>query len=341
MRLKFIHNIIVSIFCISVFCGCEGMADSDSGLVSLDLRSVYVTNDSETRATIVEGTQLPATDAQNPHRFGMFVYNSGTDVPQIAGYDEIEAVATVPSTSVINWRYNWKEGTSPMTNDRLSIVKGRAADIYMYHPYTAGQKDHTAIEFTTDEQKDWLVTPPLKFTAEQTKSNISASINFSHLMTCIEIRLKNDYPGTVTLNSITLTDESAVMSGSDVISSRLCSGGTFNLEESDITRAITGKTLTDAITIDENIDISDTGRSIYFIMPQIDSYTDGKLCLSFVINGKNTATKFHIPTEGITDGFRQGVKYMYTLTIDNTMKFNPTGRETDWTISTAYLEHVL
>ncbi len=264
----------------------------------------------------VNGSSFPAST--DPYSFGVFVYDAETTNAHMEGYDEINAQMKVTTNQETTWTYLWKGSGISAYHNVLSIVKEKAVDIYAYHPYTSGQKNHKKIYFYTNYHKDWMWAPPQKNQIGNAQSNqLPVTLKFQHLMTCIEIILQTEYTGTVNLKTITLTDKNQT--------SRLYSDGTFDLE----TGQVKCGNLTGAIAMNLNWSINRSGRTIDFLIPEIESY-DGGLWISFNIEGENATTSFEIPTHG--GGFMQGSKYKYRLTIGNVSKFSSIGIDNEWKI---------
>ncbi len=326
---------IVPICFLMTVLAVSGCKDDDFGSPSagaeyvplvLELGSIGV--QAELKAAI-EGSAFPS----DRYLFGICIhdYTGGvTDpAPMMDGYDDIEATAVVKGTTV-TWNYRYSLSTNEVTEtySGLSLLKNVPAILHAYYPYNpdlTGSQTHDAIRFTTNEQKDWMYSyPPVTFDAEQTSdptTPATASLNFRHVMTCIEVSLQNLYEGDITLDSITLTDTS------DDAEGRLCSGGTFSAVTGEVT--VTEADRTKSITIDKFSDKtvinSRDSKSYYFIIPPISGY-DGSLELSFRFNGSEKAAVWPIPTSiGGRDltvkGFEKESKYKYTLKVDNTMEF--------------------
>ncbi len=263
------------------------------------------------------------------YSFGMCVhdFDNGTEnsTAEMTGYNNIEAIANVNSEGNASWDYKFLSGPdmSAEKYEVLHIYKGRETKIYSYYPFVSGTENHSSIAFDTSRQRDWMCADPVHLTAAQTVAGpVPVTLTFRHIMTCIEVRLKNSYSGNITLTSLTLTDTNAADDGSD---SRLYSGGTFDSSTGLVDKE--NATKTKSITLSTNTTVSADGNSFYFIMPNIEVY-DGGFELSFKFNGIDVSTPYPIPTSIAgtnlsVDGFKAGYKYQYLLKVDNTMDFLP------------------
>ena len=74
-------------------------------------------------------------------------------------------------------------------------------------------------------------------------------------------------------------------------------------------------------------------------MPPVAGYEDGDFTLSFVFDGKPAETTFPIPNrmrnlsgegEVTVSEFETGKRYIYSLTLDNTLRFTPVGVDNTW-----------
>ncbi len=312
---------------IALLGGCEKPLDESSennDLVPLELSLVSGTVSQASKAAIDVVDLTSGT-----YSFGMCIHDFDNGIEsstaEMDGYNNIEATATVISAENTSWDYKFRSGPNMSAEkyEVLSIVKGKETKIYSYYPFVSGTENHGAIAFDTSLQRDWMCADPVHLTAAQTvESPVHVALTFRHIMTCIEVRLKNSYSGNITLTSLTLTDTNAADDGSG---SRLYSGGTFDSSTGLVDKA--NSTRTKSITLNTNASVSPDGNSFYFIIPDIEEYNGG-LELSFKFNGINASATYPIPltiagTNLSDDGFKIGYKYQYLLKVDNTMNFLP------------------
>ncbi len=305
-------------------CGKEPQAhEGREGLAPLHFSlSGPVSAEVESKAPVTGETDTPgAALADGSYHFGLFICSdNNTYAPLLTGYDNIEAMAK--KTSIVSswtWTYSWLDNTGESI---LSIRKGMEAYIYAYHPHAAGQKDHRAIEFTTNEEKDWMWAEPVYLDAEKTLySPVNVNLAFSHAMTCIEVMVHDLYEGDIELTAVELTyTDAEVNDGTGVVtSSILYEGGTFNAENGEVTEGTPTRTVT---VSPENVKVDMDGESVYFIMPEINPY-EGGLELSFIFNGIKAPDPYKLMPADVDNAFKLGHKYRYSFAIDNTMNFSP------------------
>lgn len=250
--------------------------------------------------------------------------------PHMAHYQNLLATLDVSAATETQNVNIWYYGAN---NVRVLGVRENAdVDIYAYYPYVANVTDITAVPFTSG-QDDWMWAKPVELTAVQTAQNVTEPVKvpllFSHIMTCIEVRMKTKYVGSVKLTSMTLSDTKQM--------NRLCSKGTYNATNGAVNPTDFGNSL----TITPELSIGTTPTSIYLMFPKVEGYQDNDFELSFVFNGIDAQTTFSLPVrmtdskgnEINIDGFNTGVKYIYELTLDNTMHFQPVGIDSDWSVA--------
>ena len=234
----------------------------------------------------------------------------------------LDVSAATETENVEMWTYGTHNATA------LGVRENSDVDIYAYYPYVEGVTDLRAVPFTTG-QDDWMWAKPARLTASQTAPGVSEPVEvplqFSHVMTCIEVRIRTKYNGSVSLTSMTLTDKA--------VKNRLCSAGTFNAMTGDVTQTETGNEL----TIRPGASINTGATRFYLMFPEVTGYSDNEFELSFVFNNIAAQTTFPLPTamrdaedNPVTiDGFHRGTKYIYELMLDNTMHFEAIGTESD------------
>ena len=264
----------------------------------------------------LSGTQFP--NSQSAYPVGLWLMRDGETVtPQIEGFANMKAELRI-ADGLYSWAY-YPGGN--VASNGVHILKAKPLDVRAYYPWRDGVNDLTKIPFTSGED-DWMVAAPVDLSAGQTTGAVVVPLEFSHIMTCIEVGISLRYEGSVTLNSVTLNDSKG----------RLLSGGTFNASNGEIS-GTPGPTLS----------LSNLGRglrggastSVYIIMPEIAEVAAGQINIRFVFN--NIPVEFPLPltmkvggqTQTI-DAFKKGYKYTYKLTLDNTLDFVPVGFEDKW-----------
>lgn len=118
---------------------------------------------------------------------------------------------------------------------------------------------------------------------------------------------------------------------------RLYARGTMNALTGELTCAEEDKT--ESITISPNTALNTTETVFCIIMPPVEDYKNEEFTLSFVFNGIDGKTDYKLPATmkdlttqndvTITE-FETGKRYIYHLTLDNTMSFAPVGVDDTW-----------
>ncbi|WP_300867327.1 fimbrillin family protein [uncultured Alistipes sp.] len=294
----------------------------------------------------VDGDHFPAGNTR--HSIGMWVCKHEAEPakfePAMPGYGNLLASLIVEAAGENERRDLWKftpAGTNGTSYDILNVRRNQTVDVYAYYPHTTIATDPTAIPFTTGDS-DWMWAEPVPNKVNSGgESSIDVPLRFHHAMTCLRVRINCKYEGNVTLTSMTLTDHKAT-SDED---SRLYKEGTMNiLNSGELT--LFGRTQNLTVTYNSALE-QDPKRikDFYIIMPPVENYENEQFGLSFKFNGMDAQTSFKIPNtmmkkdpdnpdapgETVTiTAFEVGKRYTYSLTLDNTMKFEPIDIEDVW-----------
>ena len=318
------------------FVSCDKVGDDDDGYdtVPLVFDSPSIVYTQESKAS-VDGSNFPPSSSVYP--LGIWIVKGDTFEEQISTFKNMRADLNVGAENEIHWNYYIYNGTKQY--DVIYVMKGRKADVYAYHPWSANVTDITSIPFSSG-QSDLMWASPIKLSGSDTNTDVPIVRNlaFSHALTCLEINIRTIYQGTVRLTSMTLTDKAD--------QPRLIASGTMN--------AVNGELTCDApvssITISPNTSIThqSVGTLFYIIMPAIGDesnpldLSNKKMELSFKFNNVDAETTFTLPDlRGGSElkAFKRGYKYKYKLVLDNKMDFVPVGVEKEW--GTTYVDFEL
>ncbi len=306
----------------------------EAEVVRLDFTAGIATEAApSTRATVDGSVFPPRTDA---YLIGMWVCRHEEDpaefIPAMDGYENLRAALyATGSTTGGDYEQRWQYTFDGLQHDILNVVRRTAIDIYAYYPRQSSEPgaefDPTAVPFRSGST-DWMWAAPLQFAGEELSgSSVSAPLVFGHAMTCLEIRIRCLYAGTVNLTSMTLTDKKK----------RLYTSGSMNIV--DRTLDLNDADLSETLTVSPGTRLQTTYLKFHLIMPPVADYEDGDFTLSFVFNGKPAETQFAVPNRmtSLTDGsevtvseFESGKRYIYSLTLDNTLHFLPVGVDDTW-----------
>lgn len=302
---------------LSALVSCEpGRLDpvDDGAKVSLNFSQPSIVSSPPSKG-LIKGSNFP--NSHNPYHLGLWLMSENSyDVPQIQGFGNMKAEYHI-ADGVNRWLY-YPFGADEAGRASLDILRDRPLDIYAYYPWVEGASDITRIPFVSGEE-DWMVATPVKLTQGQTASAVETNLAFRHLMTCIQVNITCKYEGAISLTSMSLTDSKE----------RLIASGTFSCVDGSVTGTKVG-----TITITPRRALKDYFVHFYILMPQVGgmNLSEGEMKLSFVFNGIDAETEFVLPPtmklSGVDmniDEFKAGYKYVYNLTLDNTMDFVPVG----------------
>lgn len=344
------------LFCLILMASCEKHPTeniAEPGMVVLDL-SALISSEARSQTRAVDGDRFPPRNEDYP--IGLWICEAEDApvnfTPAMRGYDNLLASLAVAAKSESEHEEVWNYVFEGRNHNTLSVRQNRAVDIYAYYPQVEmeeGGEEFTpaAVPFTSGET-DWMWAnfPDgyestngkawMNLTAAQTDvvpaaQPVTVPFRFHHAMTCIQVSMKCKYSGSVRLISMTLTDSEG----------RLYTKGTMN--------AWTGKLALDEadrvteITITPNATLGIAEQDFCIMMPAVDGYKNNQFTLSFVYQGINGQTPgretFSLPdnmkslsSEGevTITGFETGKRYIYRLTLDNTMRFAPVGVDEEW-----------
>lgn len=322
--------VLTALLSLAVSCENDSAVSSDGMTVDLTFSNPSIRASVDSKGSI-DGNNFPYS--HTAYEIGLWLMHPGSDViPQIEGFDNLKAEYLF-ADGVNRWTYYpFGTGAGQTGESSLHILKGRDLDIYAYYPWLGDVTDITRIKFDSGET-DWMTAVPIHLTYEETMTSVKKSLEFRHLMTCIEVRIQCKYDGNIALTSMTLTDSKG----------RLITSGIFDCTAEDINNAVSGTT-GPQITIKPNRSLSRNLTSTYFIMPPVSGLdlASNEMKLSFVFNNIEAEKEFYLPsimdnsTTPVTE-FKRGYKYIYELTLDNTMDFRPVGVEQQWKTQTITL----
>ncbi len=304
-------------------------------VVRLDFTAGISTDASSGTRAAVEGSVFPPQTSAYP--IGMWVCrheDAPEDfIPAMYGYDNLRAALNVTgSVSGGDYRQQWQYTFGNSQRNILNVGQRIPVDIYAYYPRTQSSGDQTAFKPTAvpfqSGSSDWMWAAPQQLGEEELSgTSVSAPLVFGHAMTCLEIRIRCRYTGNVTLTSMTLTDKKG----------RIYTSGSMNLVARTLNLSAENKSET--LTVSPGTLLQTTAQKFHFIMPPVENYEDGDFTLSFVFNNQSAETTFSIPGrmtdlsgggEVTVSEFETGKRYIYSLTLDNKLHFQPVGVDNTW-----------
>lgn len=306
----------------------------ESEVVGLDF-TAGITMDAvpSTRAAVDGSVFPPRNDA---YLFGMWVCkhedNPSAFIPAMNDYENMRVALYAVTTDEGEYQQQWEYTFDNKPHNVLHVKRHIPVDIYAYYPRTQVTGDQSAFNPTAvpfqSGSSDWMWATPSQITGEQLSgTSVDVPLTFSHAMTCLEVRMKCLYTGNIALTSITLNDKKG----------RLYTSGTMNIVDKTLTLSDENKSET--LTIRPGTRLQTTDMKFHIIMPPVKNYEDGDFTLSFVFDNKPAETTFSIPAtmqelngggEVTVTEFERGKRYIYSLTLDNTLRFVPVGVDNTW-----------
>lgn len=330
-----------------LFASCDKTQEGlsvDPDRVTVDF-STAISSGVETKTAPVTGKVFPARSENYP--IGLWICEPEdipTDfAPVETGYDNIEASLAVNAATGDTNEESWTYYFNNATHNTLSVRRGTSAKVYAYHPYVEktdeNSLDPTKIPFTSG-QDDWMWATPADLSATDNAS-VTVPLAFHHAMTCLHVKLKCQYNGTVRLTSMKLVDTKG---------KRLGVSGIMDATDGTLSSI----SLSDTITISPDVSLSTSLEQDFCIImpePTLESLADGDFILKFQFNGVDAIDTFPIPTTmtSTTDasskvtitGFETGKRYIYHLTLNNVMRFADITSEVDYEWSSAEIDFEL
>lgn len=241
----------------------------------------------------------------------------------------------------------------------ISVPRQDELGVYSYIPFTEGATDISAIPFTSG-MRDYMIAPcqALNGLSGLVDNKAVLNLEFYHLMTCIQIKLRPKFPSAVRLETITLVDKLAGVSPE-----KLYSGGTINAQAFELADADTPEqlqarlgihsalneagllcvdpeSLTDRITVPIDEVLKDSMNYFYICFPPVNGIRSGQFELEFKFEGQETPQLYSIApnwTSSGLDGEGQSVwdmerskRCLIELVLDNTMRFINSGIDYTW-----------
>lgn len=338
MKQQLFSNILLFLLVLSAGCAEEELSSTAvcGNDVSLSVSAHIGTNSIPLSRALISGDKFPSgtNGAQTVHNLGSWICFHEEE-PSLfeeskTGYNHVLTQLTVKGTGK-----EYDASTLFVFRDRqqstLNVTRNTAVDIYSYFPYNTGLQYNELkpdrVPFTVGtKETDWMWAKTSIPASQLTGAEASATLVFSHAMTCIRLIVNAKEEGT-TMSSITLHDEKG----------RLYTSGIMNLATQ--TLELDEDSKTDNLVLNFGRGISSTANEamqtvFYIIMPQINDFEEGDMTLSFKFNGKDGENTYTIPGKmdngAEISSFEQGKCYTYRLTLDNTIRFSPIGVDDTW-----------
>ena len=256
----------------------------------------------------------------------IFVYNAGTTVPHVLGYDNMRTQVDAkwePNTSMFG--FSWLFFPSGITTDGLDaigIMKGTPVDVYAYVPYTENMGDVTSIPFKTADQNDIMLASKENITVTGMSNQL---LYFKHAMSCITMRVKTMFSTNIYISNIYIRNTNSAgryVAQSGTINARTGEVNDLKYDNSWINVAINPHRLLNKYT-------SALGPTEFSILiPPVEDYSD-EMGIEIYLRSRQGVDTEHfylpLPPES-TDGkrpFENGKEYIYDVTHDDFIMVSP------------------
>lgn len=309
---KIIYICLLAIF----FGGCTNSEEpiGSEGMEVRILPRVENTSTVDTRA-IITGTEFPGGSS-----VGLAIYNTSTTNPHRAGYDRIKAIY-----NGVTWAY-YVDGSN--TSAKLQGYDKIKLDVVGYYPYNDLVTDVAKVPFrvgnteATNEDYMWA------YQANQTIAQQPITLEFKHLMTCLEFRIRKLYAGPkLTIKSIVYS-----IAGRDFVVA-----GTYDAKTGEITATMTENKFGVVFdkTIKQSIDypnLTTEVASCAVMMPELIMTSAGSDATvsatidfdneSLINNGGTYTFKLsEVVDSSGTKGLLAGKKYVVGVDVSNFVKY--------------------
>lgn len=320
--MKELNRIAVSGLLALVCMGCSSKKDADtSRLVPISF-DVSIVDGVQTKTPGVSGSKFlfdsyryNTSNGRSEYNFAVWICDRGTSRQHMAGLANMSCMY-----------YAYQDDSKSYLNVPASYMKSKTPiDVIAYYPRISNNSDPHSVAFDTKNQYDWMCYFHSYDAAETDVDNLPVAINFRHIMTCVEVWIKCKYSTQASVSKITLYDKTGEKT--------LVASGIFDAE----TGALSNLSMTNSITITGNNtgnnQLSEGSWQKYsFIMPEYTGFTGTNLAFKFTFNSDVEGRKEYVLSNTLTDadvqpvvidGFETGKRYIYELSLDNTLLIEP------------------
>lgn len=322
MRFRFIiYPLLAAVLCIS--CNKSDVGD-ERGLKHIGF-SAAISAAPDYSVKAIDGSQFGV----GTHYMGLWVCN-GAETPShlspiLNEFKNCRIEYSLYEDNSEQWNFY---GNGRSWSNSIAVDNGTAVDIYSYYPWDESITDITSIPFASG-CTDYLWCAPVILSEEQTTGDdvLDVTLNYRHVMTCIEVSVKANANNAIKMDELTLAD---------ITGSNIAASGTFNAATGEVN--ISSGTMTDTLSFTNGgngvmLANDDTTPRISFIFPEYENYSADNFELSFKFNGIEGATKFKVPSSITGTGkLEAGKKYIVNLQLNEAMKFTVADFKTtdDW-----------
>lgn len=251
----------------------------------------------------------------------IFVYNTGTAVPHVLGYDNMRAQVDAkwdPNTS--QFGFSWiffPNGISTDGLDVIGIMKGTSVDVYAYVPYAADLTDLTSIPFRTADQHDIMYASKENIKVTDMSNEL---LYFQHAMACITLKVKTVFSSNIYISHV-------YVKNAEADGKYIAKSGTVNGKTGEVSNLQYDDSRID-VPVSPNLQLTHTRFTEFSILvPPVADYGDPsgiEICFK---SRQNTETEhFYLPLPPEVDGkcpFEKGKEYIYEVTLDDFIMVSP------------------
>lgn len=273
------------------------------------------------------------------------------------GYDNILAAGTRNGNGTYTWKFTPKGGALS-TRVGLFPSHGQKVKVCAVYPYMSDFDPATAAEIpfeigmTDATNIDYMYTGPVEVTlpaiSTSAATQMSVSLPFKHAMTLLEFQISTTLVGSLAIKTITLKAEDALGSPVDIFAL----DGKFSAIDGsvfDIQTRTSSMTITYHKKVAYNQAVNELRYTSFgVIVPEIPkSLTDGtKLKVTFEFDYKNLHEENDdilkglggeleldlgaITTNSTLQGLAASYRYIYTISIDNFIKYEDYPEVQSW-----------
>lgn len=253
----------------------------------------------------------------------IFVYNTGTKVPHVQGYNNMKAMVEATwDPAKTNYDFMWMfypNGVQTSGLPEIGVLKGVPVDVYAYVPYNPSFQDLTAIPFNTAEQDDIMFASALNVQVNSLEASSPQQLVFRHSMACITLKVRSKRFSEHYFSELRIRD-----AGNNYLAYK----GTVNVMDGSVSSPQYSDQWI-VVEYEDELNVS-TSRDSYFtvLVPPVKDYNDSKgieLCLKSRV-GVETERFFLPLPPAESDGthpFKAGYEYIYDVTLDDFVMISP------------------
>lgn len=321
LNLKYILPIILLTTAVGCTDAPEAITGNEDGYIHLELNPVISAAAEVTRAAI---NTTNGTLDNGTYDFGMYIYRFKDNDPDKGHNPHNSSLINFLASYKTNDKgSSWKFTIDEYDYNFLSVKAGIPYHLYAYHPYTEDAVDPENVPFDSSKAQDWMISKEVLVNVESknnTTDKITVPLEFEHLMTCIEVKIRTSNLTYPYVSKACLSDSE----------SRIGLKGYVNVMTKDIN--ITEKS--DKIEykyINPDMFLETHYKAFQFIFPEIAGVKNDQLKFTLIYKNRSNGdtreykSEYTLPLKildnenGVT--LKKGTKYIYYLLLDHVFTF--------------------